>query len=259
MSISTQPNAPHASLPRALSARLNAPSTTELAASRTGPSDKVQRPKLTVMGYSFMPGPMGGCTAQAPAESSILSCLPQLNEPPAQGLLPALASELASQLQARKRASLRSQPSCRSQSGPAQREGAIVTESSMSDLLKQSSKRPRLTPTTCPAARLAQQAASLEDEFAAMKGGTAIIADKPAWVAAARHTAHQVSDFQPTDSMHSQQVLTLCCCSAVHAAAWAHSACPMVLLVVSPDRWSSKIVFTHQAAAWQACHSMHCS
>lgn len=194
MSISTQPNAPPASLPRTLSARLNAPSTTELAASRTGPSDKMQRPKPTVMGYSFMPRPLGDCTAQASPKNSILSCLPQLIEPPAQGLLPALATELASQLQARKRASLHSQPSCSSQSGPAERQVAAAAESSACDLLKQSSKRPRLTPITCPAARLAQQAACLEDEFAAMKAGTAIIADKPAWVAAARHTAHQVPD-----------------------------------------------------------------
>ena len=195
MSISTQPNAPQASLPRALSARLNAPSTMEVvAASRTGPSEKLQRPKLTVMDYAFRPPSLDDCTAQASPDNRNLSCLPQMGELPAQRLLPALASELASQLQARKHASLNIQPSCSSQPGSAQHQLADEAATSTGELPQQSSKRPRLTPSTCPAARLAQQAASLEDEFAAMKAGTAIIADKAAWVAAARHTAHQVPD-----------------------------------------------------------------
>ena len=147
-----------------------------------------------MMDYAFRPPSLDDCTAQASPDNRILSCLPQLGEPQTQRLLPALASELASQLQARKHASLNIQPSRSSQSGPAERQLADEAETSTGELPQQTRKRPRLTPSTCPAARLAQQAASLEEEFAAMKAGTAVIADKTAWVAAARHTAHQVPD-----------------------------------------------------------------
>lgn len=194
MSISTQPNARHASLPRGAPARMSAASTMEVAAPRSGPADEMQRPRATMMDYAFRPQPLGNATAGIPFNNSGPSCMPKPTEPPAQRLLPALATELASQLQARKRASLNSQLSCSSESGPAQHAVATVPVAGPCDLLNQSSKRPRLSPVTSPAARLAQQAAFLEDEFVAMKAGTAVIADKTAWVAAARHTAHQVTN-----------------------------------------------------------------
>ena len=192
MSISTQPTARHASLQRALSARLNAPIGMDTAAIRTGSADKIQRPEIATMDYVSWPRQLGNSAAQTLCSDGSSSDLPQLTELPAQGLLPAIASELASQIQARKCASLNCQPNCIPKSGPAYCEADDVSRGSAHDLLKQSSKRARSSPITCTEIRLAQQAASLEDEFAAMKAGTAVIADRTAWIAAARRTAHQV-------------------------------------------------------------------
>ena len=192
MSISTQPTARHASLQRALSVRLNAPSSMDTAALRTGPADKIQKPEIATVDYASWPQPLSNCAAHTLCIDGSSACLPQLTELPAQGLLPAIASELAGQIQARKRASFKCQPSCISEAGQVSHEAADVPGGSANGLLKQSSKRARFSSVTCTDIRLAQQAASLEDEFAAMKDGTAVIADKAAWVAAARQTALQV-------------------------------------------------------------------
>ena len=193
MSISTQPTARHASLQRALSSRLNAPIGMDAAVLRTDPADKIQRPEVTTRDSESRSHQLGISAAHTLCRDGSSSCLPQLTELPAQGLLPAIASELASQIQARKRASLNCQQTSILGSAQAYLEADNVSEGSA--LFKQSSKRPRSSPVSCTDIRLAQQAASLEDEFAAMKAGTAVIADKAAWIAAARHTAHQVQIF----------------------------------------------------------------
>ena len=192
MSISTQPTARHASLQRALSARLNAPSSMDTAALKTGPADKIQKPEITTVDYASWPQPHSNCAAHTLCSDGSSACLPQLTELPAQGLLPAIASEIAGQIQARKRASLSCRPTCISEAGEVSHEAADVPGGGAHGLLRQISKCAQFSPVTCTDIRLAQQAASLEDEFAAMKAGTAVIADKAAWVAAARQTALQV-------------------------------------------------------------------
>lgn len=201
MSISTQPAARHASLQRALSARLNAPPSMDVAAQRTGPADKMQRAALITVDVVSWPQPLDSCTAHTPCNDNSSSCLPQLTALPTEGLLPAIASE-PSQIQARKRASLNCQPTCSRESGHVHPETATSAGDTAHGLLKQNSKRVCLSPVTCPDISLAEQAASLEDEYAAMKAGAAVIADKAAWVAAARHTAHQVQKLYA----HSQSV-----------------------------------------------------
>ena len=213
MSISTQPAARHASLQRALSARLNAPIGMDTAVLRTGPADKIQRPEVTTMESESRSHQLGNSAAHTLCRDG--SSSRQLTELPAQGLLPAIASELASQIEARKRASLNCQPTYISESGQAYLEADGVSEGSA--LLKQSSKRPRFSPVSYTDIRLAQQAASLEDEFAAMKAGTAVIADKAAWIAAARHTAHQVHILYAHS--HSAQQASLCTATPFHVSA----------------------------------------
>ena len=217
MSISTQPTARHASLQRAVSARLSAPIGMDIAALRTDPADKIQRPEITTMDYVSWPHQFGDSAAHTLCIGDSSSCLPQLTEPPAQGLLPAIANELASQIHARKRASLNYQPTGISESGQAHLEADDASEGRAHDLLNPSSKRVRISPVTCTVVRLAQQAASLEDEFAAMKAGSAVIADKAAWIAAARHTAHQVQMLYAHSCSVQQAVL--CTATPFHVSA----------------------------------------
>lgn len=178
----------------------------DVAALRTGPADKMQRAGVTTMDCVSWPQLLDNCTAHTPCNDGSSSCLPQLTALPTEELLPAVASD-PSQIQARKRASLNCQPACNLESGQVHPEAATSAGDSAHDLLKQNSKRVRLSPVTCADITLAEQAALLEDEYAAMKAGTAVIADKAAWVAAARHTAHQV---QGLYSQSAQQALLLC-------------------------------------------------
>ena len=235
MSISTQPAARHTSLQRVLSARLHVPSTMDMTASSTDPADKMQRPRVTTMDEASWPQPLSNCAAQTYSNDSSLSCLPQA-QLPAQGLLPAIASELASQLQAKKRASFSCQPTCSSGTGQAHCTAADVPEATTSDPLKHNSKRVRLSPVTNIDVRLAQQAACLEEELAAMKAGAAVISDKAAWVAAARHTAHQVPDSYAQASAPSKQVASKSLHSSWFLVCTVHTACQPVPLVAQAIR-----------------------
>lgn len=196
----------------------------DVAAVTTGPANKMQRAGVATVDFASWPQSLGNCTAQTPCNDGSSSCLPQLTALPTDGLLPAIASK-PSQIQANKRASFNCQPTCSLESGQVHLEAGSSAGDSTHDLLKQNSKRVRLSPITCADITLAEQAASLEDEYAAMKAGTAVIADKTAWVAAARHTAHQVQKLY-AHSQSAQQVLLLCSCSCIGS----YTACQTVAL-----------------------------
>ena len=196
MSISTQPPARQASLQRAVSARLNAPLAAELAVPRTGPAEKKQRLGADTLECTAVPQPLSTCClSQWPGHSNSQPCLPHAGKPPPQGLLPAIASEVASQLQARKSANFNHQLACSVIQPQAKAADAakLLPEAIVMAEPNHNGKRSQTTTVATIDSRLNRQAASLQAEFDAMAAGTAVIADRAAWVTAARHTAHQVS------------------------------------------------------------------
>lgn len=187
MSISTQPIARQASLQRVLSARLNAPSATDTAGQKTGSDDKAHRTGATALEWA--------ASQQLPTAKAFAhtlynpewSCLSQLTELPARGFLPVGASNLASQLQTENCPSVQAHPACTPGLAACKLPDGIASQPT-----KQHNKHSGLMPQATMDNSLLQEAASLEADFAAVKAGTAVIADKAAWVAAARHTAQQV-------------------------------------------------------------------
>ena len=193
---------------------------------RTGLADKIQKPGITTVDYASWPQPLSNCAAHTLCSDGSSACLPQQTELPARGLLPAIASELAGQIQARKRASLNCelQPTCSSEAGQVSHEAADVPGGSAHGLLKQNSKRARFSSVTCTDITLAQQAASLEDEF-----GNAVIADKAAWVAVARKTAPQVQKL--LTHSHTVQQAKLCIAPVFQAVGMLIEKRSLMLLI----------------------------
>lgn len=184
MSISTQPTARQASLQRALSSRLSANSALELhvakntAAHGSGPA--------SIDSWTSMKHPHSSICFQPNCPQAVL-CQPVLAHAArmhSEGLLPALASETASQIQAQKQLSLDVEQACCI---------PIVQPEGSAEPSVQSRKQLCLDSNTCPHNMLMQHAARLQAEFAGMKDGTAVITDKAAWVVAARQAAQEVT------------------------------------------------------------------
>ncbi len=193
MSVSTQPTARQTSLQRALSSRLSANAVPDIHGVSQG-LHKSHRTGLPALERMPLLNPYHSGSILLPVVPQDAACQPfqpHLGCFQGQGLLPPLASEIANQLQAKRRMSPDVEQAC---CIAVKQPEDSKPESAVSQHGRQLEQRPCLSTPEDACTRLGEHVARLEAEFAAMRAGTDTIADKAAWVAAARQTAHEVTD-----------------------------------------------------------------
>ena len=235
MSVSTQPTAWQGSLQRALSSRLSANIVSDICSTRNAAENTNRKSFATVELVSsqrqvediphwpaFHPQDAVShpChpheTASQPAQPQDPSCqthLPIHTCLTAHGVQPAVISKVHPHRQARQHTSRDTQlarvttiqpPASSIQVGHL----LVKPAGTHAQPSMQSEKRPCLPTQGDLGCSLIQHAQQMEAEFAAVRAGTGVIADKATWIAAARQTAHEVCSQAGTSVMMCCMVMS---------------------------------------------------